>query len=137
MSYLFHMPFVTVTPPSSWQRKTLLPTMSRHRQSPTKRQDWERGGKLKTRTAKWQKRRTLKATHESNNGAKKEDDRKPAAVNKKMDDATLKMKDPPKRVKEEDQTDDKKPAAKENVQDKKKRRMLNETYSFDLLTVAL
>jgi hypothetical protein len=128
MSYLFHLPFVTVSPPSSWQRRTPLPTMSRHRQSLTKRKERERGGKKKTRTTQWQTKdvtaQDLKAAHQSNAAAEKEDDRKPAAVTKKMDDSTtLKMEDPPtKHVNEEDQTDDKKPAAKENVQDKKKRR---------------
>jgi hypothetical protein len=120
MSYLFHMPFVTVTPPSSWQRSQDTARV-------------QQKGKIGRGVEKWrQERRSgkkddtaqdLKAAHESNGGAKKEDDLKPAAINKKMDDATLKIKDPPKRGdKEEDETDDKKPAAKENVQHKKKKR---------------
>jgi hypothetical protein len=121
------MPFATVTPPSTWQRRTLLPMMSRHRQSPTSEkarlgEGWKNEDQNNEVAKKDDTAQDLKAAHESNGGAKKEDDPKPAAVNKKMDDATLKMKNPPKRVDEEDQTDDKKPAAKENVQDKKKRR---------------
>jgi hypothetical protein len=125
MSYLFHMPFVTATPPNFWQRRTLLPTTSRHRQSPTKRQDWEREKNEENKDEVAKKdgsAQDLKAAHQSKDAAEKEDDRKPAAVNKKMDDATMKIKDPSTRIDEEVETDEKKPAAKENVQDKKKRR---------------
>jgi hypothetical protein len=125
MRYFFHMPFVTVTPLSSLQRRTLLPTMSRHPRSPTKRRDWKRGGKMKTRTTKWQKRTTLprisRRLMSQTTPKRKMIGNLQKSVNKKMDDATLKMKDP-ERVDEEDQTDGKKPAAKENVQDKKKRK---------------
>jgi hypothetical protein len=127
MSYMSHLPFVTVTPPSSWQRRALIPTMSRHQLNPTKRQDWERERKFKQTNYKVAKKDVsdpdLQAAHQSNDAAVKEDDQKPAAVAKKMDDTTPKLKHPPpKRVDKEDQTDNKKPAAKENVQHKKKRR---------------
>jgi hypothetical protein len=94
--------------------------------SPTKRRDWKRGGKMKTRTTKWQKRTTLprisRRLMSQTTPKRKMIGNLQKSVNKKMDDATLKMKDPPERVDEEDQTDGKKPAAKENVQDKKKRK---------------
>ena len=121
------MTFVTVTPPSSWQRRTLLPTMFKTPAKSNKKARLGEGKKHEDKNNEVAKKdgtaQDLKAAHQSNEAAEKEDDRKPAAVNKKMDDTTLKMKDPPpKRANEEDQTDDKKPAAKENVQDKKKRR---------------